>query len=159
MRKYDTWHLQCTIDLFLFHKLDLNSLFGLGNWILKHPVDLDYYSCRMTVFIGPLHPICQVGLVLGSVGIVSDVGPSQVLFWFRLFPFPGPFLSFGREGDITLLDCRTNTTGWCMRKVSSGRAAILQEISGLARQELCTICTDCMKTVRGEGLWAGGGKR
>ena len=55
-------------------------------------------------------------------------------------------------GGVTLLDCSTNTTGWCMRRVSSGKAAILQAISGLARQELHAICTDCIERARGKSL-------
>lgn len=41
-----------------------------------------------------------MGLVVCLVGIVSDVGPSQVLFWFCLFPSPEPFLSKSEGGGV-----------------------------------------------------------
>lgn len=122
-------------------------------------LDLDYNSCGMTFLLARCIPSVKWGLLMCLVGIVLDVGPSQVLFWFCLFP---PLLSPFRQksdGGVTLLDCSTNTTGWCMRRVSSGKAAILQAISGLTQQELCTICTHCMELARGRGRWAGGGER
>lgn len=54
--------------------------------------DLDYNSCGMTFLLARCIPSVKWGLLMCFVGIVLDVGPSQVLFWFCLFPpLPSPF--------------------------------------------------------------------
>lgn len=81
------------------------------------------------------------------VGIVSDWrGPEPSFVLVRLVPlFPEPFfVESESDGGVALLDCSTNTTGWCVRRGSSGKAVILRAASGLTRQELCAICTDGM---------------
>ena len=79
---------------------------------------------------------------------------AQVLFLVLLVP-PSlePFWSksHGEEEEVFYpFWTAVQTTGWCVRGASSGKAVILQATSGLTPLELCTICTGCMKG-RGQG--------
>lgn len=142
--------------------LELASLAeGAGFWNTLG-FDLDHYSHRSFYWPIASHLPSGACCVFGGDRLWPGPEPSFVL----VLHVPLSWALFVKEsggkggGAVTLLDCSTNTTGWCMRRVSSGKAAILQAISGLARQELCTICTHCMERVRGREWWAErGGER
>lgn len=130
--------------------LELASLAeGAGFWNTLG-FDLDHYSHRSFYWPIVSHLPSGACCVFGGDRLWPGPEPSFVL----VLHVPLSWALFVKEsggkggGAVTLLDCSTNTTGWCMRRVSSGKAAILQAISGLARQELCTICTHCMERER-----------
>ena len=180
IRKHDAW-------LFFFFFFFFSSVplicFCSTNWTSSPSLaeaigfrntpwsDLDDYSCRMKLLLAPLHPVCRAGLVVCSVGIVSDVGPSQDLFWFWLFPLLSPFCQRatggGRNGGwvvggeewgggLPFWTFSTNTTGWCMRWVSSGKAA---RSAGSPDRSPAPSAQAAWRGPEGRAWRAGGGER
>lgn len=167
MRKHDAWHFFAVYHWSVFvsqigpqlplwpGRLDFETQCDL-TWTITH--------VEWTFLLAHCIPSAKWGLFWVWWGSSLTWTRAKFCFGSACSPFLSPFLSKsegGEAGGVTLLDCSTNTTGWCMRRVSSGKAAILQATSGLARQELCTICTDCLegRGIRGRGWWAGGGDR
>lgn len=118
MRKHDAWHFCSAYHWSVFVSQIGPQLFGWGGWVLKHS---GIWLLLMSKFLlAHCIPSAKWGLL--CVWCVRDClwrgpGPSFVLV--LLVPLSRA-LSVrewrGGGGGVTLLDCSTNTTGWCMKK-------------------------------------------
>lgn len=78
-------------------------------------------------------------------------GPEPNFFLVLLVPSPEPLLV--KECECVGGCYPLGKHNWLVHEKSEQwEAAILQAISGLTQQELCTICTGCMDRARGKSM-------
>lgn len=103
----------------------------------------------------------ELGFLIPFFGMQFYFTPSPCEAWglspwfgsepsFVLVLVVAPLLETIWNRNVALLGFSANTTGRCIRGVSSGRAAHLQAVSRLIQQELCAICSHYTGRARGQ---------